>query len=189
MQKYIVKNINTNEISEQDIPQAFIDQLLEVGQDYNGFIKATQEEVGSFNESKIDKELEEAKNIKIAELDSLYQDQSTWIVMLNSTALKAQLVKEISWFSAILPAADGSEPLEFFDSKDKLCKIRITNAQALKLNNFLTLKKGKEIKNAYVNGKKEISSLKSITNIQDVNVADFFNKINRVVDIDKFFVV
>ena len=187
--KYIVKNTITNEISEQDIPQAFIDQLLEVGQDYNGFIKATQEEVNRFNQGEIDKELEEAKNMKIAELDSLYQDQSTWIVMLNSTALKAQLVKEIDWFSAMLPAVEETTPIEFFDSKDKLHEITITNAQALKLNNFLTLQKGKEIKNAYVNGKKEISSLKSIANIQDVNVADFFNKINRVVDIDKFFVV
>ena len=187
--KYIVKNINTNEISEQDIPQAFIDQLLEVGQDYNGFIKATQEESDSFNQGKINKELEEAKNMKIAELDSLYQDQSTWIMMLNSTTLKAQLVKEISWFSNMLPAVDETTPIEFFDSKDKLREMRITNAQALKLNNFLTLKKGKEIKNAYLEGKKAINSLKSITNIQDVNVADFFNKIDRVIDVDKFFTV
>ena len=67
---YIVKNTITNEISEQDIPQAFIDQLLEVGQDYNTFIKATQEEVDSFNQGKIEKELEEVKQAKKALVDN-----------------------------------------------------------------------------------------------------------------------
>jgi len=110
-------------------------------------------------------------------------------VMLNSTALKAQLVKEINWFSFRLPAIDESTPLEFFDSNDKMHELAITNAQALKLNNFLTVKKANEIRLAYLSGKKEISSLKSIANIQDINVADFFNKINRVVDVDKFFIV
>lgn len=186
---YTVKNINTNEISEQDIPQTFIEQLLELGQEYNGFIKASQEEVDSFNQSKIDKELEEAKNIKIAELDSLYQDRSTWIVTLNSTASKAQLVKEINWFSIKLPALTELTPVQFFDSKDNVCELSITNAQALKLNNFLTIQKSSEIRFAYLEGKKQINSLRSIKNIQDVNVADFFNKINRVIDVDEFFIV
>jgi hypothetical protein len=71
--KYIVKNTITNEISEQDIPQAFIDQLLEVGQDYNGFIKATQEEVNSFNQSKLDADLEMAKKTKKALIEANYK--------------------------------------------------------------------------------------------------------------------
>jgi hypothetical protein len=75
--KYIVKNTITNEISEQDIPQAFIDQLLEVGQDYSGFIKATQEEVDSFNQGKIDKELEEAKKTKKALVDTM---RDRWVI-------------------------------------------------------------------------------------------------------------
>lgn len=71
--KYIVKNINTNEISEQDIPQTFIEQLLEIGQDYNGFIKATQEEVNGFNQGKIDTDLQEAKKTKKALVEANYK--------------------------------------------------------------------------------------------------------------------
>lgn len=67
---YIVKNINTNEISEQDIPQAFIDQLLEVGQEYNGFVKATQKEVDEFNNEQTNQALKDTKTAKKALVDT-----------------------------------------------------------------------------------------------------------------------
>lgn len=84
---YTVKNINTNEISEQDIPQTFIEQLLELGQEYNGFIKATQEEVDIFNQSKLDTDLEMAKKTKKALIEAGYKQskQNCQIVYQNQS--------------------------------------------------------------------------------------------------------
>ena len=85
MQKYTVKNTITNEISEQDILQAFIDQLLEVGQEYNGFIKASQEEIDNFNEQKINKNLTEAKSVKKRLVDEKRDE------FINKTIVKIKI--------------------------------------------------------------------------------------------------
>ena len=76
MQKYIVKNIHTDEIVELNIDTQFIQDILEVGKIYiyetNCYIKATQEEVDNYNIQKNNNVLVSLKKAKNVEFEANY---------------------------------------------------------------------------------------------------------------------
>lgn len=182
---YIVKNTITNEVSEQDIAQGFIDNLLEKGFVYSDYIKPSQVEIDIFNNNKLAISLQNAKIKKIQELNTIYVKDSTWVFEVWSNKLSAGLIKDANWFSKMLPAVKGDKKTILFDKNNNIKQISITNDEALALNNIITIDKSVEIKTKNLEVLKMINNATSIIDIDNIDISAKFQEVDRFIDIDK----
>jgi len=128
--------------------------------------------------------LKDAKDNKLAELNSYYNSDECWLFKLKSTTLKASLTKTADFFAKVLPAIDSSFPVYFETDDKKIISTNLTSEKAKKINAKIQLEISIYIKKLRIETELKINNCNSAEEIALIDIKKALGVVPREIEID-----
>jgi len=127
----------------------------------------------------------ELKRNKLKELNTFYNGENCWTFSLVSKTKSASLTKSQSWFASHLAYVYGE--IMLFSDSGQIVTIAVSSDSITKLGNLIAIKKGLEVKAAYMTILNNINNATTIAELNKiVPTNNMLTMVERDIDMDTF---